>query len=120
MHTNLEFIYLDDDNGENNVTWDAIADYDLLCESGLLLKIIDTFKTDYAACQEVLNMLAVDKMQDNMTIEKKIYKFVDWIENTLGGAVNTITEQLKLDDLVDGLPIDQSTLSNIYNLINKK
>ena len=50
-HTNLEFDY--EDNG-------AIDDYDSLCESGLLIKVIDTFKDDYASCQEILNMMTAE------------------------------------------------------------
>lgn len=112
LHTNLEFA--DDDDDE----YSAIDDYDALCESGLLVKIIDTFKDDYVACQEVLNMMTADRLQDNMTIEKKIYQFVDAIENILSNATDTLVE--KLDSGFGDVKFDQDGLRKLYNLIEKK
>lgn len=110
LHTNLEFDY---ENGS------SVEDYDALCESGLLIKVIDTFKDDYASCQEVLNMVTSDRLQDSMTIEKKIYKFIDSIQNILEGAVNKFTEELDFS-VLNNLPIDKEKLSNLYNLLEKK
>lgn len=110
MHTNIEF---SDENGEGS----AIDDYDALCESGLLVKIIDTFKDDYAACQEILNMMTADKMQDSMTIEKKLGNFLDGIQNILGGAVNGLVDKLNIDDLMGNLPVDQTKLLELFNSI---
>lgn len=109
-HTNLEFDY------ENEA---AVDDYDLLCKSGLLIKVIDTFSDDYASCQEILNMMTADKMQDSMTIEKKIYKFLDAIQHTLDDAVNQFVEQLDLGALND-LPVDKKNLLNLYKLFERK
>lgn len=110
MHTNLEFSYEDDSE------FSTIDDYDALCESGLLIKIIDTFKDDYLACQEVLNMVTSDRLQTNMTIEKKIYKFVDAIETTLSGAINNVTDKLNLD----ALNVNQDTLMQFFDIVKKK
>lgn len=111
MHTNLEFANMDDE--ERSV----VDDYDALCRSGLLVKIIDTFKDDYAACQEILNMMTTDRLQDNMTIEKKIYQFLDAIQKILANGANDLIDKLDLDAL-GGL--DQEKLAQLYNLIGKK
>ena len=111
MHTNLEFSYEEDANGG------VINDYDALCESGLLVKIIDTFKDDYASCQEILNMMTTDRLQGNMTIEKKIYQFLDAIQEIVANGVNNLTEKLDLDTL-SGL--DQDKFMQLYNLIGNK
>lgn len=109
MHTNLEFAHEDDEE------YNVIDDYDLLCESGLLVKIIDTFKDDYMSCQEVLNMMTADRLQDNITIEKKIGKFLDGIQNILGEVVNKLADKMNIDDLMDNLPIDQNKLLELFN-----
>lgn len=111
MHTNLEFAYAEDDEGG------SIRDYDALCSSGLLVKIIDTFKDDYVACQEVLNMMTADRLQNNMTIEKKLYKFLDNIQEMLENGVNVLMDKLDLDAL-SGL--NQETLAQLYDLIVDK
>lgn len=113
MHTNLEFVY--DEDGE----YGATDDYDILCESGLLIKIIDTFKDDYAACQEILNMMTTDLMQNNITLEKKIYQFLDSIQDILSGAVDNLTEKVDLDFLKDG-SIDKEQLSQLLSLVANK
>ena len=109
-HTNLEFDH------DNNA---AVDDYDMLCKSGLLIKVIDTFKDDYVACQEILNMMTSDKLQDSMTIEKKLYQFLDGIQYTLDETLNGIVEKINFDILND-LPIDKSKLLKLTNLFEKK
>lgn len=111
MHTNLEFSYPEDSDGS------SIYDYDLLCESGLLVKIIDTFKDDYASCQEILNMMTTDILQDNMTIEKKLYQFVDIIQEISTNGINKLVEKLDFDSL-NGL--DQEKLTKLYSLLINK
>lgn len=114
MHTNLEFSYEEDDERS------ATDDYDDLCKSGLLTKIIDTFKDDYAACQEVLNMMTADRMQYNMTIENKIGQFLDGVQNVIGGAIQDLVGKLNIDDLTKNLQIDQSALLELYNSVKEK
>ena len=112
MHTNLEFFY---EEGSDD---SAIDGYDALCQSGLLVKIIDTFKDDYASCQEVLNMMTADRLQNNMTIEKKLYQFVDAIQEIFAGVVNDMIKKLDIDSMNQLL--DQDKLAQLYDLIGKK
>jgi hypothetical protein len=112
MHTNLEF---SSEDGESN----SVDDYDMLCESGLLVKIIETFKDDYASCQEILNMMTADKLQENMTIEKKFYKFLDEVQNIIGVTINGLVDKLNLDSL-DLSQLDQGDLLKLYETIKDK
>lgn len=109
LHTNLDFSDKEDED------YSALDDYDALCELGLIEKIIGTFKKDYDACETVLNMMTSDVLQSNMTIEKKIYNFLDTIgdilQNSLGDMVNVISG-------TEG--IDENKLVEIYNAIKDK
>lgn len=78
-HTNLEYTH---------------EDYDVLCstdynDTDLLTAIIDTFKKDADACNDILIAMLDDRMQDN-ALEFVVAKFL-----------NNITEMLasKLDEL---------------------
>lgn len=112
-HTNLEFAYEDDSE------YSSLYDYDLLCESGLLSKVIDTFKEDYLSCQEILNMMTSDRLQNNMTIENKLYKFFDSIQEILAQGINKLTENLD-GDLINNMQLDENNLSQLLNLIGNK
>jgi hypothetical protein len=113
MHTNLEF------SSEDDEEYGAIDAYDALCEAGLLVKVIDTFKDDYASCQEVLNMMTTDRLQDNMTIEKKLGKFLDDIQDLLGGAVSGLVDKLNIEDFMENLPVDAEKIISLLN-VNKE
>ena len=108
MHTNLEFSRGEDEE------YSVLDDYDALCESGLLVKIIDTFKDDYASCQEILNMMTTDRLQDSMTIEKKIYNFLDSLKDMLSNGVNNITNNFNTDLLKD---LNPENLEKLYNFV---
>ena len=111
MHTNLEF------NDEENEEYSVIDDYDTLCKSGLLTKIIDTFKDDYASCQEILNMMTADKLQDNMTFEKKVHQFLDSISKILSDGIDNLTNKLNIDDLMG---FDPEKLTQLLSLFDNK
>ena len=112
LHTNLEFY---DDNDD----YSAIDDYDALCEAGLLIKIIDTFKQDYDACQEILNMVTADKLQDNITFEKKVYQFFDALQDILDNVATKFADEINFDFLEDG-KIDQGKILELYDLLKTK
>ena len=109
MHTNLDFVYEEDDESS------ATNDYDMLCESGLLVKIIDTFKDDYASCQEVLNMMTADRMQNNMTLEKKLTNFFDEAADMLSGVIEGLVEKLNIDDVAGDLPVNYEKILDIFD-----
>ena len=114
MHTNLEFSY--EENDERSV----VDDYDDLCKSGLLTKIIDTFRDDYAACQEILNMMTADRLQYSVTIETKLSQFLDNIQDGIGSTIKDLVAKLNIDDLTNKLPFNQDVLLQLYNSVKTK
>lgn len=113
MHTNLDF------SDEGNDNYSALDDYDALCEIGLIDKIINTFKTDYDACEVVLNMMTTDRLQNNMTIEKKIYDFLDGIRDILQNAMGDLLSNVKLSP-DDEAGLNTNKLLEIYKAIQKQ
>ncbi len=112
MHTNLEF------SDEDNEEYAALDSYDMLCEHGLLAKVIDTFADDYAACNEILNMMTADLMQDNMTVEKTLYRFLDGVQDTLDSAIYSLVDKFAPEMLGD-FQLNQNNLAQFYKLLQK-
>lgn len=105
MHTNLEFGV----DGENTAT----DDYDILCESGLLDMIINTFERDYEMCQEVLKMVVRDMIQNKPTIEEIVSEFFNDIENKFEEIIS------KFDvDSINNVFQDQDGLKKIMEFVN--
>lgn len=113
IHTNLDF---SDDENEN---YSALDDYDALCEAGLIDKIINTFKADYDACETVLNMMTTDRLQNSMTIEKKIYEFLDGFSDILQNAIGDLLSNVKLSP-DDEAGLNTNKLLEIYDAIKKQ
>ena len=113
MHTNLDF------SDEDNEDYSALDDYDSLCENGLIDKIIGTFKEDYDACEIVLNMMTTDRLQSGMTIEKKIYSFLDNVSEMFQHATDSLLDIVKINTNGE-TGIDTDKLLDIYNEIVKK
>ena len=110
MHTNLEFT--GDDDG-----YSVLDDYDALCESGLLLKIIDTFKEDYLACQEILNMVTSDRMQDIITLQKKVNMCLDDVVHIIESLLNGLVENLNISDIEGIINANGGNLIDLYNML---
>ena len=110
-HTNLEF------SSEDDTDHSAIDDYDTLCETGLLSKVIETFKDDYAACQEVLNMMTSDRLQNNMTLEKKLGNLLDNIQELIGDSLRHLVGNLDIDELMSDASLDQNKIINLFNTL---
>ena len=69
-YTNLEFTV--DENGA--ATEEAIKEYDVLCENGLLNPIIAEFQEDYARANEIMNYVFQDNLAVNNTVEAVVGK----------------------------------------------
>lgn len=107
-YTSLEFADAEDGS--------AIEDYDMLCEAGVLTKIIDIFKSDYSACQEVLNMMTMDILQKNETFEEKVVGMLYELGDALNNALSDIVEKVDFSNL--NIPVDK--LGTIMSLIGNK
>lgn len=87
-HTDLRFA---DDWAER------MQEYDALCENELLDVIIDTFRRDYEASLEVLDMMCDDMLVDN-SIEASVAKLSQSASENLDVLVGSLSDKLdKLD-----------------------
>lgn len=93
---------------------EMIAEYDALCEKGLLKKIIAFFEDDY----DMAYMVLEDEL-DSLLIQNSIDAQVVKIANKINNAIDTISGMLGSINFNDILPdgMDISRLMNIENLL---
>lgn len=107
-HTDLEF----------SVDWDErVAEYDALCESGLLGKIIAEFQHSYEICWSVLNMKCDDMLVDN-SVEANIAKIAQSVVENLDVFAGTLSDKLAEVDLKKIIPEDLD-LNKLQKFLNK-
>ena len=112
-YTDLEFAV--DENGA--ATEEAIREYDELCESGLINKIIAEFQEDYVRANEILNYVFQDNLAVNNTVEAVVGKAANHILNILDGFAGILAD--KVDEMNVNLSnVDMGQLENIMNLLN--
>lgn len=100
-HTNLEYTH---------------ADYDALCEHGLLDKIIECFGEDAAECSRILNLMMDDRMRE-MSIEFTVAKFLGNLAGELGGLSEKFSQKIENMDFGSVIPkgVDANRLVNFLN-----
>ncbi len=106
-HTNLELV-------------EPINDYDVLCESGLLMPILDTFRNDYQDCDTLLKMALGAKMEDN-NIGVQVGKFLNGILWRLDDVVDGVKEKFgdfSLQDVL-GESFKEEDLAKLSSFLNK-
>ena len=107
-HTNLEI-------------GDAYADYDALCEAGLLDTIVGTFQRDYSECETVLKMLVSDELQTNTT-PAIVAQFLDKIVQKLEDFSDVLSDkfdEVNVSDLLSGLNLNVESTDSIKEFLNK-
>lgn len=102
-YTNLEFD-------------DFVADYDTLCEAGLIDVIIGTFEEDYNRSLSVLNNLFADEIANHNTIESVLAA----LSQNIADSIDSITETMKekIESFDDG-NIDTSGIEEIMKILGK-
>lgn len=98
MHTNLEFSTDDEDDDHS-----SLDDFDMLCENGLLEKILDTFREDYNACQIVLDMMTSDMVKNYETLEKKILRFLNNIPDNIQKNFDSLENKNEILELISSI-----------------
>lgn len=73
---------------------DPFADYDLLCQNGLLEQIIALFETEYNRTLSVTNDVFNDALAANNTIEAIVAKLSANISNKLDDVLDNVNEQI--------------------------
>lgn len=109
VHTNLQF------DTEN-----AIGDYDLLSECGVLEHILAQFQKDYAECEVILKMVNADTLADNH-LSFIVAEFLDGILDKLDGVGDTIkgvVEKIDLDKIIN-LGLNENEIAKVKSLLNK-
>lgn len=107
-YTNLEFSSKEDGG--------FIADYDALCEAGLIDAIIGTFEEDYNRSLSVLNNLFADEIANHNTIESVLAELSQNIADSIDSVAESMKE--KIESFEDG-NIDMSGIENIMKVLGK-
>jgi hypothetical protein len=111
-YTDLEFTV--DENGF--ATAEAIAEYDALCEAGLVDVVIGCFANDYARSNEILNYVFKDNLAVTNTVEAVVGNLVENVNDSLDSIATALKNKIENFDMdVDNL--DMSSLENIVNLL---
>lgn len=69
-YTNLEFSSSEDDE------FDSLDEYDMLCQEDLLNEILHVIQAEYAVCNNILNMMMSDIVENNNTIENVLFNAI--------------------------------------------
>lgn len=106
-YTNLIFENTDDE--------DAIDQYDLLCQSGLLNPILGVIGGEYESCNNILNMMMADIDANNNNVavvfDKALQQVLGSVDKLVDALANKV-ESLELD-------LSQIDIDKIMGVINK-
>lgn len=98
--------------------WDErMQEYDMLCENGLIDTIIDTFRKDYEASLEVLNMMCNDMLADN-SIEASVARLSQSVSDNLDVFVGALADKIEDFDIKKIIPKDLD-LNKLMELLSK-
>lgn len=110
-YTSLEF-----SSGEE---YDSLDEYDMLCEAGLLNPILALIGDEYAACNNMLNMMMDDVIANNNTVEAVLGYTLGGVSNSLDKLIDALAE--KIEDMeIDLSQIDIEKYKGLFDLIPKK
>lgn len=110
-YTELEF------NSEED--YDSLDEYDMLCESKLLNPILELIGDEYAACNNMLNMMLDDVIANNNTVEAAIGHALNKISDSLDDLIGSFAEKVEEMEL-DLSQIDIEKYKGLIDLIPKK
>jgi hypothetical protein len=95
---------------------EAIDEYDMLCEAGLIDKIIECFEEDYARASTVLNYVFTDEIANNNTVVNVLAELTSDISNAVDSVAENLNEKIAS---FDGGNIDMSGIEEVMKLIGK-
>jgi hypothetical protein len=106
-YTNLEF--------ENTDDLDAIDQYDMLCQSGLLNEILDVIGGEYEVCNNMLNMMMADINANNNNVAVVVNKALQKVLGSVDVLVNALADKIEEMEL----DLSQIDIDKIMGVINK-
>lgn len=102
-------------NLEIGVDGNALDDYDVLCEAGLLNAVIETFAAEYEKTNSILNMMLGDLMQSN-SVEAAVMGVMSKIDSGLGDIIDTLAN--KIDEInLDLGNMDPAMIDKVMKLL---
>lgn len=110
-YTELEF--------NTDEEYDSLDEYDMLCESRLLNPILELIGDEYAACNNMLNMMLEDIIANNNTVEAVLGHTLDKVSDLLDGLIDAFAEKVEEMEL-DLSQIDIEKYKGLLDLIPKK
>ena len=108
-YTNLEF-----SSGEDE-EYDSLDEYDMLCESHLLNPILNIIGEEYAACNNMLNMMMDDIIANNNTVEAVLGRALSKVSDSIDGLIDAFTN--KVEEM--NLDLSQIDIDKYKGLIDK-
>lgn len=112
-YTNLEF-----SSGED-VEYDSLDEYDMLCENHLLDIILAVLGDEYTACNSMLNMMMDDIMTNNNTVEAVLGHALGKVSDSLDNLIGAFAEKVEEMEL-DLSQIDINKYKGLLDLLPKK
>ena len=101
-----------------NLEFETLDDYDALCEADLLNPVIETFATEYARVNDIMNMMLADMMQTN-TVEVSVMKVLSKVNDSLDVIVEALAN--KIDEMNFDLGnVDPDMIDNAIKLLDMK
>ena len=86
-YTELEF--------SSDEEYDSLDEYDMLCESRLLNPILELIGDEYAACNNMLNMMMDDIVSNNNTVEAVLGHTLGKVADSLEGLIDAFAEKVE-------------------------
>lgn len=96
---------------------DMEADYDMLCENGLLELVISTFKTEYDNVSVLLQMKC-DYLLSGNSIESQVGKFLEDVLDKVDVLIDALSNKFESLDM-SNLPISIDDISKVLEFTNK-
>ena len=106
-YTNLEF--------NSDEKYDSLDEYDELCESGLLDAILDVIGDEYVKCNNLLNMMIKDVIDNNNTIEAVLTSFSNGVLTKVNDIADVVLEKIETMDL----DLSQIDIDKFESLLGK-
>ena len=112
-YTNIEF-----SSGED-AEFDSLDEYDMLCENHLLNPILEVIGEEYAACNNMLNMMMADIEANNNTVEAVLDYNLSKIVGSIDKLIGAFSEKVEEMDL-DLSQIDIDKYKGLIDLLAQK
>lgn len=110
-YTELEF--------NTDEEYDSLDGYDMLCESRLLNPILELIGDEYAACNNMLNMMMDDIVSNNNTVEAVLGHTLGKVANSLDGLIEMFSEKVEAMEL-DLSQINIDKYKGLFDLLPQK